>query len=618
MGESSAASRVPRAPQVSRAAQFFALLGTLLNLNFGISYGRQTYLVQKKQLWEPILIALGIGSAVVTLMAGYSAMLNTMYSNVQALGQGNMILTLAIVAGQVFVLILGLFWIISVFYFSRDASILTPLPLPASTVVLARFGVVLANEYVTLALVLLPAFYVYGTRSGAGLLYWIMCIPVFLLTPVIPLALATAAAIVLMRVVNVRKSRTFFMFLGTALFFGLYLWFLYYVMHQAPQKEADILNYLMTVQDSLSRSVAMRFPPSLWASFSLSKAGTTAGLSNFAILTVVSAGALLVATGLGSRMFYAALTAGGEEVASSGTAGGRRARAGRFRAGRSGADRADAGLSNAGRSRADERALPGSLWMQRSPEAAIARKDMWVFLRTPTFVLNGLANVLVFPGLLAVWFVAGGGPTGLGGPFAEIPGFAEFLASPSFAAARALALAASILAVAGLNAVASSGFSRDGMQFWAHKVIPVPAGRQVRGKALFTLAFQLVSMAPLVVVVQLILRLDLAGLAMGTLIGIAASAWAALISLYVDMMRPYLTCDNPQRAMKSNLNAIISMFVVMVVSAGAGYAVVTALSAGLNHWLILWSTFGVFAALAGVSYRLLMTGAESAFRRVEL
>ncbi len=578
---------------MSKSAQFFALLKALLNVNFGISYGRRTFLVQKKRLWEPIVIALGVGSGVIGLGAGYVSLLNAMYSNAQTLGQGNMILTLAIAAGQVFVLILGLFWVISVFYFSRDASILTPLPLPASTVVLARFGVVLANEYITLALILLPAFCVYGTRSGAGPLYWITCIPVFLLTPVIPLAIAAAAAIVLMRFVNVRKSRTLFMFLGTAVFFGLYFWFQYYVMHKAPQSEADMLSYLMTVQDSLSRSVAMRFPPSLWASFSLSKAGTAAGLGNLLLLIAVSAGALALAMALGSRLFYAALAAGSEATAS--------------RAKRPGREAAQAGL-----------ALPHSLWVRRSPESAIALKDMWVFLRTPTFVLNGLANVLIFPGLLAVWFIAGGGGAGAGGPFAEIPGFTAFMASPEFAAARALAFAAGILFVSGVNAVASSAFSRDGLQFWQHKVIPVPAHRQVVGKILFTLAFQLVSMVPLVVVMQLVLRLDLAGLAMGVLIGIAASVWASLMSLYVDMMRPYLNWDNPQRAMKSNLNALIMMVVVTAVAAAVGYIVIRALSAQLDQGLVMWSTLGLFAVLAGVSYYLLMTSAERAFARVEL
>jgi ABC-2 type transport system permease protein len=120
------------------------------------------------------------------------------------------------------------------------------------------------------------------------------------------------------------------------------------------------------------------------------------------------------------------------------------------------------------------------------------------------------------------------------------------------------------------------------------------------------------------VVMQLILRLDLAALAMGVLIGVTGSVWASLISLYIDMMRPYLTWDNPQRAMKSNLNALIAMAVVTVVAAGAGYAVVKALSAGLDQNLVMWSAFGIFAALAAISYRLLMSGAERAFRRVEL
>ena len=599
-----------------RATQFFAVFRTLLNVNFGLSYGRQTFLVQRKGLWEPILIAFGVGTGVVSLMVGYVALLNAMYSNVEPLGQGNMILTFAIVAGQVFVLILGLFWVIGGFYFSRDSSILTPLPLPASTVVLARFGVVLVNEYITLALVLVPAFCIYGIRSGAGLLYWVMCVPVFLLTPVIPLAIDAAAAIVLMRFVNVRKSRTFFMFLGTAIFFGLYFWFQYYIMHQAPQNEADMLNYLMTVQDSLSRSVAMRFPPSLWASFSLSKAGTAAGLGNLAILVAVSAGALMLAVALGSRLFYSALAAGGEVAVSRAGVRGVGAGAGTYsrRGGQQpmAAEPARAGYAGAG---AQDLTLPAAWWVQRSPEVAIALKDMWLFVRTPTFLLNGLANVLIFPGLMAVWFIAGGGA---GNPFSEIPGFAAFMAGPELAAARALAFAAAIVFVSGVNAVASSGFSRDGLQYWVYKVIPVSFQRQVIGKIMFTLAFQLVSVLPLVVVMQLILRLDLAALAMGVLIGVAGSTWASLVSLYIDMMRPYLTWDNPQRAMKSNLNALIAMAVVTIVAAGAGYAIVKALSAGFDQHALMWCTFAFFAALSVFSYRLLMTGADRAFRRVEL
>jgi ABC-2 type transport system permease protein len=215
---------------------------------------------------------------------------------------------------------------------------------------------------------------------------------------------------------------------------------------------------------------------------------------------------------------------------------------------------------------------------------------------------------------MAVWFIAG---AGAGNPFAEIPGFAAFMAAPEFAAARVLVFAAAIVFVSGVNAVASSGFSRDGLQYWVYKVIPVSFQRQVTGKIIFTLAFQVLSMLPLVAVMQLILRLDLAGLAMGVLIGVAGSTWASIISLYIDMMRPYLTWDNPQRAMKSNLNALIAMVVVMIVTAGAGYVIVKALSAGFDH-AVVWGAFVFFAVLSILSYRLLMSGAERAFSRVEL
>jgi ABC-2 type transport system permease protein len=156
------------------------------------------------------------------------------------------------------------------------------------------------------------------------------------------------------------------------------------------------------------------------------------------------------------------------------------------------------------------------------------------------------------------------------------------------------------------------------MQYWVYKVIPVSFRRQVIGKIMFALAFQFASMLPLVVVMQLILRLDLAALAAGVLIGVAGSTWASLTSLYVDMMRPYLTWDNPQRAMKSNLNALIAMAAVTVVAVGAGYAIVKALSAGLDQHAVMWGTFVFFAALSILSYRLLMSGAGRAFRRVEL
>lgn len=565
--------------------QFWAVYRTLLNLNFSLSHSRETYLVQKKRLWEPIVVVASLGVAGAMLITAYVKLLNMMYDNAAALGQGNMILTLAIVLGQVIVLLLGLFWVISVFYFSDDSAILTPLPIPASTVILAKFGVLMVNEYITLAFFLIPAFAVYGIRTAAGALYWIAAVVVFLIVPMLPLAVSSIVSVILMRFVNVRKSRTFFMVLGSVLFFGAYFWFQYYTMHTMPQTQEGIAQYIMTVQDSLSKTFATKFPPGLWASTAVSKAGTLAGTLNFLLLVGVSLGALVVLLALAARLFYAGLTSGGEVVARKGRRG----------------DGARPATS-------------GAAWARRSPEIAIALKDMWVFLRTPTFALNGFANAIIFPGLMAVWFLAGGGQD----PFSSIPEFAAFMATPEFASFRALGLAGMMMWSAGLNMVGASAFSREGSEIWVLKIVPVEPARQVLGKVLFALAFNLVAAVPMIVVLQLILRLNWPWLVFAVLLGLLGTVWTVFLNVHIDMWRPYVTWDNPQRAMKNNINGMIGWIMVSLVIAGLGALAVFMNSAGYGHIAICGMVTVVVAVLTSIWYALLVRQSESAYHRMQL
>ena len=46
------------------------------------------------------------------------------------------------------------------------------------------------------------------------------------------------------------------------------------------------------------------------------------------------------------------------------------------------------------------------------------------------------------------------------------------------------------------------------------------------------------------------------------------------------------------------MNALIAMAVVTIVAAGAGYAIVKALSAGFDQRALMWCAFAFFAALS--------------------
>ena len=71
------------------------------------------------------------------------------------------------------VLVFGLTYVISVFYFSRDLSLLVPLPLLPRDILGAKYFVVLILDLLTVAPFFLPALWVFGVNRGAGLLYWV-------------------------------------------------------------------------------------------------------------------------------------------------------------------------------------------------------------------------------------------------------------------------------------------------------------------------------------------------------------------------------------------------------------------------------------------------------------
>ncbi len=70
----------------------------------------------------------------------------------------------------------------SAFFFGDDMSVLQlPLPLKSTGVLMSKFLVVLVDLMVISIAVILPAYILYGIRSGAGISYWIFMASIFLL-----------------------------------------------------------------------------------------------------------------------------------------------------------------------------------------------------------------------------------------------------------------------------------------------------------------------------------------------------------------------------------------------------------------------------------------------------
>jgi ABC-2 type transport system permease protein len=160
----------------------FKLTLIQLRINFGISALRW----QMKHDLKKFLGTIGIVALVVFSLSPvfflYLRMLHGAYQVTAELGQPEVVLATGLMISTMLVLFFGLTAVLSVFFFSRDLSVLVPLPLQPGTIMGSKFAVIMVYEYLTIAPFLIPAIWVFGLGSSAGIFYWIMALPVFLLT----------------------------------------------------------------------------------------------------------------------------------------------------------------------------------------------------------------------------------------------------------------------------------------------------------------------------------------------------------------------------------------------------------------------------------------------------
>jgi ABC-2 type transport system permease protein len=561
---------------------FWPLFRLTVNNTFGLSAARHRYLVRKQNVWEIPAGGLGI-SVALGFLAFLLYQLNRGFVLAGAqLGQPEIAFTFSLVAIAVLTFISGVASVISVFFFSSDLNVLVPLPLRPATILAAKFGTILITEYIETAVILLPAAIAYAQVLGGGLIYWLSVLVVGLIIPVIPLAVASALCLLLMRFANRRHRDILIVVLSLGLvvvLFGLQLTILSNVREGDP---AVYLQQLLAGKIGLVKTIGGAFPPAIWATRVMAVGPLLPRLGALLGLAGLSLVAVRVMSVVGSRFFFAGLI-GGSELAV------RRLSAEQARETR-------AGVLNRIR--------------QRSVLQALFWREWRLFMRVPLYVMNGFLASLIVPALSLF-------PATLKDP--EIERFyAAVQGSSNAGFFMALALAGLIVFLAGLNTTSSSAVSREGKNLWISKVIPVRPATQVQAKMLFAAVGAVVSALPVVIILGAVLRISLPRLLGATVLGLLCSVVVLLLGLLYDMARPYLTWTNPQQAVKNNLNVVIPLPVSIGLLVALG-----ALSVWLYNGLGLTeaATMGVLGivllALLLPVYRVTVAAATRLYQRLE-
>ncbi|MGB4565160.1 MAG: hypothetical protein WBJ00_10380, partial [Dethiobacteria bacterium] len=287
------------------------LIGLQLKVNFNLSalkwYFKHDFKRFAGLLGLVVLVIVGISP----IFFLYLMLVEASYDILLPLGQTEVVLASALVLASLLVLLFGLAFVMSVFYFSRDLSLLVPLPLQPRDILGSKFLVVLLYDYLTVTPFFLPALWVYGVNTGAGVLYWVLGGIVFLLVPVIPLALASLLILVLMRFTNLSRRRDTLRLIGFFLLLAALLAMNFFISSIPLGEEAEFLENILLDEDGLISLTTRAYPPALYAARALTAGGRESLLNLLSYLGISAAGIILVLF-VGQGMFYQGLIGGAE------------------------------------------------------------------------------------------------------------------------------------------------------------------------------------------------------------------------------------------------------------------------------------------------------------------
>ncbi len=489
---------------------------TVLNLKNAFGLATFGYFFRKRDV--RFLKSAGIFALIVLALAPlfyiYLRIVDEVYEFAVGTGQEGVVITMGLVLASFLVFIFGIAYVISTFYFSRDLDFLIPLPLRPGEVLAGKFGMVLATEYITIAPFVLPAFLVYGLRSEPGLLFWFLVPVIYFLVPLIPLALASLLVMVLMSITNLSRKKDFLQLLGMFILVLMILAFNFLMTRVPPGEEMELMMMIFQDPEGLINYVGRAFPTTIWATKAMIYPLSAGQALNFLGFSGISVLALWCMMWVADVLFYRGLI-GGQEVEK-----------GRV---------------------LDKEKIARKLMIRHSPIVAIAQREMRILIRTPIYMFNSVAILVIAPLAMGIpYFTVGFGQ--LEAMLAVVDPTLINLAGVGFIALMSLFVPA-----------LSSSISREGRLFRLSQVIPVHPFKQLLGKLLYGFMLTLLAVPLLILGAFLFLPWGFWDLVFITLMGLVVSGQMLVLSLIIDLMRPYLTWDNPQQAIKQNMNVLFAM-----------------------------------------------------------
>jgi ABC-2 type transport system permease protein len=499
------------------------------------------------------------------------------YPIFKEIGQEGLIFASGLMMVSMMIFFFGIFYVMNIFYFSKDVESMLPLPLRPSTIMAAKFTVTLLYEYLTELLFLAPVIIAFRIVSKAGIIYYLYSIIGFLALPVIPLVYAGIINMVLMRFTNISRNRDQFRIIGgvAAMLAAIFINIKSQSFFSSFSDPEQIKLLLTQGNNSLVGVISGIFPANKFFALALVNSVNLKGLVNMLLYIAISILFTALFLTLGESFYFK-------------------------------------GVIGISETKSKRKKLTTEQFNRSVVKTSIIKsytiKELKLLVRTPIYFINCVLMNFIWPLFLFIPLLSSS-EDGLG--IREIQEFAKSGSNEGMILAIAFA---AILFASGTNGVTSTAISREGTNIFIAKYIAVSYHDQIMAKIMSGVILGLVAMLSMLIAAIFILLPTIHLILFILITGVVGVLFTSFLGILIDLNFPKLHWDNEQKAVKQNMNLMFSILISAVVAVAIAVPVVIF---QLNVWIVFGALVLIFGFADAVLYGLIKSAGVNLFEKIE-
>lgn len=460
------------------------------------------------------------------------------------------IISLVLPLAGVTTIVFSIFSVVSVFYLSKNSDYLLPMPFKPRDILLSKFIVSLMTDYYILFVFILPILLGVGIGTGAGFLYYVYMILTFILLPVIPSAIVTLIILFLTRFIGVFKNKDVFMYVSMLLVLVFSFGYSYLIQNVIDVDPSYLGSTFSELENNLLPYFKWIFPFYNSASSALINYNGINGFFSFIAFLAFNFIAVLIVYLCGDKLYLKSLTSN----------------------------------SNIKNKKANVEDVTYKSNKKMSPTSMLLKKEWLVVKRTPVFMLNIVASVLIVPVVFIFSALAGFVSGGESVDTAGMIDVSKYLSDPMVYFIVLLVC----LFFTSSSLAASTSISREGSSAWFMKIIPVSYFKQINVKVLFAVIIDVLGVLLIGVVPVLCFKIPISYV-LCVFVPIAIlDCIINYLNILLDLNRPKIKWSDESAAVKQNFNGLLSIVITIGFCAFLGVIafIVNKINLSINIWIL--------------------------------